>query len=154
MKLPAGKLSFLAALPFLAVLLYLTACTKTKGSSNGSGLTSITGKWSLETDSTFVGVGTGNHEVDYTGEPGDYFDFNTNGTVYTKEGDVLDTLTYRLLSDSTIIISDFGFSGDTCTVKSLTVSNGEGYTGQFIYITSPFFPTPGGTFGRKVTLSR
>jgi hypothetical protein len=147
MKLLAAKLSF------LAVLLYLTACTKTKGSSNGSALTSITGKWSLVTDSTFEGVGYSNHPVNYTGEPGDYFDFSTNGTVYTKEGEVLDTLTYKLLSDTTIIISDFGFSGDTCTVKNLTVSNGEG-TGQFIYITSPFFLTPGGEFWRKVTLSR
>lgn len=153
MKLLTARLSFLAILPFLTVLLYLTACSKTKGSSNGTALTSITGKWSLETDSTFVGVGTGNHEVDYTGEPGDYFDFNTNGTVYTKEGDVLDTLTYKLLSDSTISISDFGFIGDTCTVKSFTASTGEG-TGQFLTITSPFFFTPGGTFGRKVSLVR
>lgn len=153
MKLLTAKLSFLAILPFLALLLYLTACKKTKGSSNGSAATSITGKWNLLTDSTFVGVGTGNHEVDYIGQPGDYFDFNTNGTVYTKEGDVLDTLTYKLLSESTMIISDFGASGDTCTVNSMTVSNGEG-TGQFLYITSPFFFTPGGTFGRKVSLSR
>jgi hypothetical protein len=153
MKLPIVNLSFLAILPFLAFLLYLTACKKSKESSNGTGLTSITGKWNLLTDSTFVGVGTGNHEVDYTGEPGDYFDFNTNGTVYTKEGDVLDTLTYRLLSDTTMIISDFGVSGDTCTVNSMTVSNGEG-TGQFIYITSPFLFSPGGTFGRKVSLVR
>ena len=153
MKLITANLSFLAILPFLAVLLYLTACKKTKGSSNGNLLTSITGKWSLETDSTFEGAGYANHEVDYTGEPGDYFDFNTNGTVYTKEGNVLDTLTYKVVSDSTMIISDFGFSGDTCAVKSLTVSNGEG-TGQFLYITSPFFFTPGGTFGRKVTITR
>ena len=152
MKHLSGKLYF------LAILLYLTACTKTAGPSNVNGTAGLTGKWNLVIDSTFEGVGTSNHLVDYTGEAGDYFNFSTNGYVYTKEGTVLDTLTYRVVSDTGIIISDFGLFAnnmpDTCTISGLTANNGLGLTVQVIVIESPFFPTQGGVFWRKVTLRR
>jgi len=149
-KHPLGKLSF------LAILLYLAACTKTAVPSNAT--TGLTGKWNLVSDSTFVGAGSSNHPVDYTAEAGDYFSFSTNGYVYTKEGTVQDTLTYRMVSDSSIIISDFGLivNGvpDTSAITNLTASNGLGIMVQIIVIESPFFDTPGGEFWRKVTLSR
>jgi hypothetical protein len=157
MRNPSGKL------PLLAILLYLTACTKTTVSSNEGESASPANKWNLVTDSTFEGVGLANHPVDYTGEPGDYFSFSTNGHVYTKEGNVLDTLTYQQFSASTIFISDFGIIGngipDTSTItglgtNSLTANNGSDPTPQTIVIESPFAITPGGEFWRKVTLSR
>jgi hypothetical protein len=152
MKYPSGKLSF------LAVLLYLTACTKADVSSNQYKPASLTGKWNLVNDSTFEGAGSSNHLVDYTGEAGDYFSFNTNGYVYTKESTMLDTLTYRMVSDTSIVISNFGLilNGvpDTSTITILTANNGLGLTVQIIVIESPFFLTPGGEFWRKVTLSR
>jgi hypothetical protein len=89
---------------------------------------------------------------------GDYFDFSTNGYVYIDEGAVQDTLTYRMVTDSSIIISDFGLiiNGvpDTSTLTSLTASNGMGLSVQTLIIESPFFLTPGGEFWRKVTLNR
>ncbi len=152
MKHKSGKLSF------LAVLLYLTACTKTAVQSNEYGTANLAGKWNLVTDSTFEGVGSSNHPVNYTEVTGDYFSFSTNGYVYTKEGSLQDTLTFRMVSDTSIIISDFGLivNGvpDTSTVKSLTANNGLGVMVQTIVIESPFFLTPGGEFWRKVTLSR
>jgi hypothetical protein len=152
MKHTSGKFSF------LAVLLYLTACTKTAVPSNEYGTANLTGKWNLVNDSTFEGAGSSNHPVDYTGEAGDYFSFSANGYVYTKEGSVLDTLTFRMVSDTSIIISDFGLivNGipDTSTVTGLTANNGLGLKVQTIVIESPFFLTPGGEFWRKVTLSR
>jgi hypothetical protein len=152
MKHPSGKLSF------LAVLLYLTACTKADVSSNQYQPAGLAGKWNLVNDSTFEGIGLSNHLVDYTGEAGDYFSFSTNGYVNTKEGAVLDTLTYRIVSDTSVIISDFGLitNGvpDTSTITGLIANNGLGLTGQIIVIESPFFLTPGGEFWRKVTLSR
>lgn len=148
----------LRKLLFLAILLYLGACTKTTVSSNQNSVPDITGMWNLVNDSTFEGVGTSNHLVDYVGEAGDFFIFTTNGYVFTREGTVLDTLTFRQVSDSSIIISDFGlFSNsvpDTSTIRSLTAINGLGITVQTMVIESPFFPTPGGAFWRKVTLSR
>jgi hypothetical protein len=152
---PSGKLSF------LAVLFCFAACTKSAKSSteiNQGG----PGHWNLVNDSTFEGVGSSNHPVNYTGQAGDYFSFSTDGYVYTKEGEVLDTLTYRMVSATRTIISDFGLiiNGipDTSTITglgatSLTVNN-EGDTVQTIVIESPLFPTPGGVFWRKVTLSR
>ncbi len=152
MKHPSGKLSF------LAVLLYLTACTKADESSNQNKPTGLSGKWNLVNDSTFDGAGYSNHLVDYTGEAGDYFSFSTDGYVYTKESTVLDTLTYTMVSDTSVVISDFGLilNGvpDTSTITGLIANNGLGLTVQTIVIESPFFLTPGGEFWRKVTLSR
>ena len=152
MKHPTGKLWF------LVILLYLTACTKTAVPSNDNGMASITGKWNLVNDSTFEGAGSSNHLVVYTGETGDYFNFSTNGYAYTKEGTVLDTITYRMVSDTSIIISDFGLilNGipDTSTIAGLAANNGLNPMVQIIVIESPFFLTPGGEFWRKVTLSR
>ncbi|HEV3323989.1 MAG TPA: hypothetical protein VG052_00240 [Puia sp.] len=150
MKRPLGML------PFLVVFLYLTACTKKAGPSNESG--GITGKWNLVSDSTFEGVGSTNHPVNYAGGPGDYFNFSSDGYVYTEEGLVPNRLTYRMVSNSRIIISDFGLilNGvqDTSTITGLTVNSGSGNSVQTIVIESPFDLTPGGEFWRKVTLSR
>lgn len=151
MKHASGKLSL------LVVLLCWTACTKT--TSSNATESAVTGnKWNLVTDSTFEGVGSSNHPVDYTGVPGDYFSFGTDGYVYTKEGNMLDTLTYHQFSDTSIVISDFGviLNGvpDTCTITGLTGNLDSGNTAQTIVIESPFFLTPGGEFWRKVTLSR
>jgi hypothetical protein len=152
MKHPSAKLSF------LVIFLNLMACTKTAGPSNEYGTADLTGKWNLVSDSTFEGAGSSNHPVDYTGEAGDFFSFSTNGNVYTKEGSVLDTLIYKMVSDTSIIISDFGLivNGipDTSTISGLTANNGLGITVQTIVIESPFFNTPGGEFWRKVTLRR
>jgi hypothetical protein len=158
MKLP------LVTLSFLAFLLNFTACTKSAKSSLSTENEQLgAGDWNLVSDSTFEGIAQNNHPVDYTGQPGDYFSFTTDGHVYTSEGGVLDTLTYTLVSASHIIISDFGafLNGvpDTSTItglgaNSLTTNNGTNTTTQTIVIESPFFPTPGGIFWRKVTLSR
>lgn len=151
MKHP-GKLSF------LAVLLYLTACTKTGTTSIDTETAELAGKWNLVTDSTFEGAGTANHPVDYIGEAGDYFNFSTSGDVYTKKGTVLDTLTYRVLSTTTIAISDFGLyatdAPDTSTITAMTAVSGLGLTVHYVAIASPVFLTPGGVFWRKVTLRR
>jgi hypothetical protein len=151
MKRPLGKLSF------LIILLYLAACHKTAVSSNESA--GIIGKWNLVSDSNYEGVGSSNHAVDYTGQPGDYFNFSSDGHVYTKEGFVPDVLTYTMVSNFSIIISDFGLilNGvqDTSTITGLAGNYGSGSnTLKTIVIESPWFPTPGGLFWRKVTLNR
>ena len=152
MKRPTGKLSF------LAVLLYLNACTKSDVSSNSNKPAGLAGEWNLVNDSAFEGAGSSNHLVVYSGGAGDYFNFSTNGYVYTKESTLLDTLTYSMISDTSIVISNFGLilNGvpDTSTITGLTANSGLGLTVQTIVIESPFFLTPGGEFWRKVTLSR
>jgi len=148
---PSVKLSF------LAVIICFAACTKSHVSTKNTSA----GQWNLVSDTAFVGVGYDNHLVGYTGQQGDYFTFSTNGNVYTKEGTVLDTLTYKMVSPNGIIISDFGviLNGvpETSTITglgagSLTASNG-GEAQTIVIQCTPIY-TPGGAFWRKVTLSR
>src|ERR1700722_884456 len=136
----------------VSVLLVFFAlmCTKRRaGISEGTG--NMADTWNIVVDSSYEGVGANNHLVTYQGVAGDYFEFADNGNAYTKEGPVLDTLTYKVLADSVhIIISDFGsnFNGvqDTSVISDHTATS--------MTITSKEFLTPGGIFWRKVVLSR
>ncbi|MDR3694661.1 hypothetical protein [Mucilaginibacter sp.] len=110
---------------------------------------SIFNKWNIVSDSTYAGVGITNHPVDYAGQAGDYFDIRTNNIIYTKEGNVLDTLTYNALTDSTIVISSFGI-----TLNGVLSPSHFKVTAHSLYIASPEIATPGGVFGRRITLSR
>jgi hypothetical protein len=121
-----------------------------KNSLSGLGQASLVAKWNIVTDSTYAGAGISNHPVDYSGQPGDYFDIRTNGYIYTKEGAVLDTLSYTLVSDTTIKIQPFGFGINSVP----TTSHITNFTSNSVTIASPSFATPGGIFWRKVTLSR
>jgi len=111
--------------------------------------TSVFNKWQIVTDSTYAGVGINNHAVNYAGQPGDYFDIRTNDTIFTKEGAVLDTLTYKQLTDSTIVISSFGIA-----LNGTLGASHYKFSAQSMHIVSPEIATPGGIFGRRVTLSK
>jgi hypothetical protein len=71
----------------------------------------LIGKWTLVNDST-SGTGIGPKFTFYTnnyiGTGDDYFDFRADGNVYIKENGSLDTMTYSMASDTTVI---FGKSG-------------------------------------------
>lgn len=124
---------------------FLNACKKDDNGSNNQ----ITGKWNIVKDSTYVGVGVSNHLVVYDGQPGDYFDFRTDGNVYTKEGAVLDTLSYTIKPGNQIAISKFGIIANgvpTVSKFSLTAHTANIFTPRVI--------TPGGQFGRDVDLTR
>jgi hypothetical protein len=131
----------------IGILLSLYACNKNVNAINP---TAIVGKWNVVSDSTYVGVGIGNHPVDYAGTPGDYFNILANGIIYTKEGTQLDTLTYHLSGDTGIVVSSFGVIANgvpqVSKIKTLTSTS--------LVIASPEFLTPGGVFWRKVTLSK
>jgi len=111
---------------------------------------SIIGNWNIVTDSTYAGAGISNHPVDYAGQAGDYFNINANGHIYTKEGTVLDTLSYSNVSDTTIVISPFGITLNGVPETSHIIT----FTAHSLIINAPEIATPGGIFGRKVSLSR
>ena len=121
-----------------------------KTNNNVVALPGLIAKWQILTDSTFAGVGLTNHPVNYQGQAGDYFDIRTNGYIYTKEGSVFDTLSYTLLSDTTITIVPFGLIINDVPASS-HIRN---LSANSVTIASPLFLTPGGQFGRKVSLSR
>lgn len=129
-------------LGLIASIFFGISCKKEDNST-------IVGRQSIITDSTFAGVGLGNHPVNYKGRPGDYFDFTTGGYVYTREGNTFDKLHYTLITDTTIIITSFGI-----TVNGVPETCITNLTNHALTITAPIFATPGGTFGRKVSLKR
>lgn len=66
----------------------------------------LIGKWNLVNDST-SGTGIGpkftQYVNNYVGSGGDYFDFRSDGKVYIKENGLLDTMSYSMASDTTVI---------------------------------------------------
>ena len=131
------------------ITLFLISCNKSSLSANDNQAT-ILKKWNILNDATFIGVGINNHPVSYAGQIGDYFDFRTDGYIYIKEGTMLDTLSYSLTSDTTILIASFGIIlNGVPGVSRITNLTTHGVT-----INAPLVLTPGGAFGRKVNLTR
>jgi hypothetical protein len=108
---------------------------------------SIIGKWHIQNDSTYSGVGSGNHKVIYSGKANDYFNFTSDGHVYIMENSILDTLSYTISSGS-VIIPDFGYGGGMG--KGVIQSSST----HSLIISSEYIITPGGVFGRTVSLKR
>ncbi len=127
----------------------LISCNKNSLCANDIHAT-ILKKWNILNDSTFIGVGANNHPVNYAGQTGDYFDFRTDGYIYVREGSILDTLSYSLTSDTTILIASFGIIlNGVPEISRITNLTEHGVT-----INAPLVATPGGVFWRKVDLTR
>ena len=62
----------------IILMIFLFSCGKKDSSPDVDG-SRLNGKWHLVSDSSFAGVGLGNHAVNYTGRAGDYFDFRPGG---------------------------------------------------------------------------
>lgn len=131
------------------ITFFLISCEKNSLSANDIHATLLK-KWNILNDSTIIGVGVNNHWVNYVGQTGDYFDFRTDGYIYIREGTILDTLSYNLTSDTTILIASFGIIlNGVPEISRITNLTAHGVT-----IKAPLVITPGGEFGRKVNLTR
>ena len=122
----------------IGVPFFLVSCKK---SSSHGDVVSIIGKWNIINDSSYTGVGAGNHLVIYKGKEGDYFNFTSYGKLYIKENAMLHTSSFSLTSDTTLIIDS-----QTCTITNLPTYD--------VIISTPIVYSPGGTFGRKITLGK
>jgi hypothetical protein len=139
-----------AVISFFVVIMFgFTSCKKDSSLSQKENH-GILGKWNVITDSSFAGVGADNRPLYYTGREGDYFDFSSNGRLYVKENNIVNTYNYTSTSPATLIIDLFGISING--VPDSTVITYE--TPHTIIVYTPFIMTPGGTFGRKVHLWR
>jgi hypothetical protein len=142
---------------FSIILLPVSSIISCSKSSNRQSITnlndsnySILHTWNIVYDSTYSGIGLGNHLVLYTGKAGDYFDFNSNGNLYIGEGPNRSTLSYTIINNTTLIISTFGI-----TINGIPDSTYlTGLDDHHATLLAPFFATPGGIFGRKVQLIR
>jgi hypothetical protein len=139
----------------VVVILSLYACKNTlinptaKTSLNDSQV-SLLGKWNLVSDTVYAGVNTGGDPAVYKGQPGDYFNFATDGNIYIKEGTVLDTLQYQLVSGTQVDITSFTtlFNNkvETCNITTITANSAA--------IASPLLTPPAGPQQRKISLNR
>ena len=119
--------------------------------SDGIGIGSVRGKWNLISDSTASTIGAGDaHIVSYKGIAGDYFDFRSDGKCYTKEGNAYDTLSYKIVISTKVIISNFGINLNGEWSPSTVTNVGS----NKIDIISPEILTPGGTSYREVVLMK
>jgi hypothetical protein len=121
-----------------------TVAPKDSQSINGQSIT-ITAKWNIVYDSSTAGCMYSNYSV-YKGKAGDYFDFRSDGNVYAKEGSVLDTMTYKVYSDTAILISSFGLFNKPSIIKKLTANQA--------IIFAPNIINPCGNLTRTLSLSR
>jgi hypothetical protein len=110
----------------------------------------LPGAWNIVTDSTFTGVGADNHPVGYSGRAGDYFFIGTDNKIYLSENMLPDTLKYTVITNNKLIIQSFGITLNG-TPQTSTVTN---LTAHTAVIATGTVATPGGQFGRKITLSR
>jgi hypothetical protein len=138
------------SLTFGIICFLLLACRDEANVSTDPSNSSIVGKWNIVADDQYVGVGINNHKVSYIGKAGDYFDVRSDGHIYVKEDFVLDTLAYTVQSSQSIIIAGFGAilngTPEVSTISYLSPT--------FVTIKAPAIITPGGAFGRTITLSR
>jgi hypothetical protein len=133
----------------LAVFLFLWICSCSKGSSISSGL--ITGGWRVVTDSSYEGVGAGNHLVVYIGHLGDSYFFGGDGRLYTNVNSLRDTFTYTIISSTGVILNSLG---NVRLGYTDTVASGLQLTSNSLRIIGPYLASPGGLFGSTVTLAR
>ena len=120
----------------------LAGCKK---DNNGNAVV-LAGKWNLVTDYTANHLAQMNT---YTGIPGDYFDFRSNGKCYVKEGSQYDTLSYAITSDTSMAIQPFAY-GNSAYYSGHTTP----LTAHAATITSAGPYPPGEIDYRQVKLSR
>jgi hypothetical protein len=125
---------------FVVFFIFFSSCKKVEPES-------IIGKWNIQRDSTYAGIGSNNHSVIYSAQPGDYFNFASDGHIYSRENSMLDTLSYTLSSGS-VMISNFGYEGGVGTGKIKSSST------HSLIISAGNLITPGGVFRRTVSLKR
>lgn len=140
-----------------AVLIFINiaiiSCTKELISPQNSQI-SIIGRWNIVNDSLVSGIGSSGYSYEnYVGLAGDYFDFRSDGYVYIKEGNALDTLSYQLQDSNKIIIESFGFIiNGVATTSDITILTAHNFS---IRTNNDSFNNPaGGVYRRFVDLSR
>lgn len=75
-------------------------------------------RWSVTNAILFEGPPTSDTLLNYTGTAADYFDFRSNGQVYTSLNGLTDTSTYRVIAGNKIVVDT-----DTADIRILTNSN-------------------------------
>lgn len=120
----------------------LNACGK-------SGNPTLFTKWKVVSDSIVTLSGSLDSQRFYTGQPGDYFDFDVSDILYVKEDTILDSAPFLLLSYNSIILQGFGVNeADYNKSHYISISSKD----ITLIITSSF--DSGGMYKRTIHLER
>ena len=117
---------------------------------------SITGSWTLVSDSTTTATGASDHltATGYKGKPGDHFNFTDDGELYIAEDSKSDTATYSVTRDNKIVLN---FTAQPDTAKtygaSLNVFNPAKLTAKCVTLVSAVVTTQGATY-RTIQLKK
>lgn len=118
MELKLNNMKTIAGIITFAIILFtIPSCKKDKEPG-------ILGKWNILSDSTSL-RGNGDMPSSYTnyiGKPSDYYDFRTDGNLYVKEGEALDTMAYQVQGNNVGCTPSPGFT-DSYNTTLLTDSS-------------------------------
>ncbi len=111
----------------IATLFVFSSCDKDDDISTETALQRLQNVWKIDNIKTEYFTTPASATINYTGQPSDYYDFRTNGKLYTSVNGSLDTLDYNLINNSTIVVNNNG-SIDTGRIDALTNSKLIGVT--------------------------
>lgn len=98
---PAMKI-FASVFPICLACTALVSCKKEFSAS------SLLGRWQVRNDSV-IRWGPVVTKNNYVGQPGDYFDFRPNDTLYIKESALTDSFAFASVGDNKVLIHRFGW---------------------------------------------
>ncbi len=100
--------NIIAIICFLSIVTVFVSCSKSDTTNN-----SIIGNWQIINDSssTTNSLNGFNGHSNYIGVSGDFYNFKSDGNLYIKEANSLDTGKYSMVADNETQISMFSESG-------------------------------------------
>lgn len=104
-----------------------SSCEKDDEVSTATALERLQNVWKVDNIKTVFYTPPTNATINYTGQPDDYYDFRTDGKLYTQVNGGKDTLLYNLINSTTIVVNNNG-AIDTGTITTLTSSRLVGVT--------------------------
>jgi hypothetical protein len=134
-------------LPIVVLLITIGILSCQKSGVNTT--TSLLGKWNVKSDTLDYGIGPQQQTKIYLGVAGDYFDFRADHKLYIKEGTLLDTLTYKVISATKLQVTPTGAKDGTLNLFIDNITSTSANINFF-----PILINPGGNDDRWVSLEK
>jgi len=106
---------------FVCTVVMLVSCLK-DDDNNAGVVPLIQHNWTVDSVTLHTHTSVSDNFITYTGQPADYFNFGTDGKLYSQLNGDKDTSMYSFLNDNTIILQHTNGSKDTGTILVLTAS--------------------------------
>lgn len=104
-----------------------SSCEKDDEITTAEALERLQNVWKVDNIKTVFYTPPTEATINYTGQADDYYDFRTDGKLYTQVNGGKDTLLYNLINSTTIVVNNNG-SIDTGKITTLTSTKLVGVT--------------------------